>query len=73
MNGYEQTGKIWNELKKTKKMGPISASWLKPFKNGSQSKTSYQNTEMTVRKDLFQFVFEHFDFSSLTGRHFRTV
>jgi hypothetical protein len=29
---------IWKELEKTKKMGSIYASKLKPFKNGGQSR-----------------------------------
>jgi hypothetical protein len=35
---FEKIGKIRNELEKTRKMGPISASWLKLFENGGLSK-----------------------------------
>jgi hypothetical protein len=45
MNRYQKIGKIWKELRKTKKMGPVLAFWLKPFKNYGQStaKTLPQN------------------------------
>jgi hypothetical protein len=73
MNRYPKDGEIWKELEKTKKRGPISASLLQLFKNGGQSNISYKNTELAVQKNLFQFTFAHFDFSSMTGYHFRMV
>jgi hypothetical protein len=41
---FHKIGEIWKELEKTKKKGPISAPYLKPFINGDQSKMKEWNS-----------------------------
>jgi hypothetical protein len=49
---FKKIGQVWKELEKMNKLGPLSVSLLKPFRNGEQKKKRFWGLHNLFGRDV---------------------